>query len=98
MIQPKYSIEIENTKYGQPAPYRDSHYEYIITTDAKHDVKELIKSFCINILCPCSQTFEERQKEIDDGGEWTLKLHSWYKFEELEKNKFKYYVLEPFCD
>ena len=86
-------MEIEILRYGQPKPYADSEYEYILTTE--HMPEYHVKEYCTKVLRPCSQTYTEWNSNIRNAANY---FHGYYKFEKLEQNKYRYFVLEPFCD
>ena len=88
------TLEIETIHAGQPRPYADSFYEYVITTNQKYS-GELIKSICTKVLRPCKQTKEEWQKGKGDMGSY---FEGYYTFEKIDDYKYRYYKLEPYTD
>ena len=89
----KISIEIETVRSGQPRPYADSHYEYILTVEgmSEHEVK----AYCTKILRPHSQT---RAEWVAGKTNEACYFSGYYTFDKVAENKYKYYVMQPFCD
>lgn len=83
-------FKVKTLKCGQPRPYADSEYEYEIVSELP---ERYVKSFCINILRPCKQTYDEWDKRNADSY-----FHGYYRFEKIAENTYKYFKLEPFCD
>lgn len=87
----EFSIKVKVIKEGQSKPYTDSEYEYEIEVEnqSEHGIKE----FCTRFLNPCTQTFEQWNKNDADSY-----FRGYYTFKKLADNKYRYYVKEPFCD
>lgn len=94
MSNKKITIEIEVIRNGQPRPYADSYYEYILTVDGMSEFE--VKAYCTKILRPCRQTFEEWNKDKNNSA--SVYFGGYYRFEKIGDNKYKYFKLEPFCD
>lgn len=89
----KISIEIETLRAGQPRRYADSEYEYILTVDGMSEFEA--KKYCTEILQPCKQTKQEWIEGKDSADVYFL---GYYTFEKIGDNKYRYYMLRPFCD
>ena len=89
----KFSVEIETIKSGQPRPYADSEYEYILTVDGMTEFE--VELYCKFILRSCKSTY---QKWCENKNDPSIYFGGYYKFEKLEGGKYRYYKLEPFCD
>jgi hypothetical protein len=91
MIREKeYKFNVRQIKSGQPKPYADSEYEYEVESDCPEFT---VKQFCTKVLQPCNQT----------KAEWDVKnansyFRGYYEFRQIDVNKYRYYVLQPFCD
>lgn len=93
MSNRKIIIEIETLQSGQPRPYADSKYEYILTVDGMTEFE--VKAYCTNVLRPCCQTYHEWYEGKNNAAVY---FGGYYSFEKIEDNKYKYFKLEPFCD
>lgn len=94
MSNRKITIEIETIRSGQPRPYADSYYEYILTVCGMPEFE--VKEYCTKILRPCKQTAKEWNEGKNNNA--AVYFHGYYRFEKIEDNKYKYFKLEPFCD
>ena len=45
----KYEFDVETLQNGQPRPYADSIYDYIVTSD---EPERTVKEFCTKVLFP----------------------------------------------
>lgn len=84
----KYNVEI--IKEGQPKPYADSEYVYIITSGCG---EYNVKAFCTKILKPKNQEYKDWCRYSADSY-----FKGYYTFEKTSENTYKYRVVEPFCD
>lgn len=85
----EFKFMVKTIRSGQSKPYADSEYEFEIESDC-HEF--IVEQFCTKVLKSCNQTRSE----------WDVKNASsyfagYYKFEKIGVNKYRYYVLEPFC-
>lgn len=93
MSNRKITIEIETIRSGQPRPYADSYYEYILTVDGMAEFE--VKEYCTKILKPCCQPYAKWVAEKNNAAVY---FGGYYNFEKIADNKYRYYKLEPFCD
>ena len=93
MNNKKITLEIETIRNGQPRPYADSYYEYILTVDGMSEFD--VKSYCTKILRPCRQTYKEWNEGKNNPNVY---FGGYYRFEKIGDNKYKYFSLRPFCD
>nr|DAI19564.1 MAG TPA: hypothetical protein [Caudoviricetes sp.] len=84
----KYNVEI--IKAGQPRPYADSEYQYVITSDCG---EYNVKAFCTKVLRPKNQAYKDWDR--DSAASY---FAGYYTFEKTGENTYKYRVIEPFCD
>jgi Lar family restriction alleviation protein len=90
----KINMKNEKIREGQPRPYADSEYEFIIKADGMTEFE--IKKYCMAILEPCSQTYEEWMKDKNNSAD--VYFRGYYEFEKLSDGRYRYYVLSPYCD
>ena len=83
-------INIKELKCGQPKPYADSEFEYIITTNYS---KYEIQRFCQKYIRNCEQEKKDWKTGVPESY-----FKGYYTFEEISPNVYKYYVLEPYAD
>lgn len=93
MTNKTYHFDVEVLRAGQPRPYADSEYEYIVRTDEKSEWT--IEKFCTCVLRPCSQKRSDWSKRSGDADKYFL---GYYIFEKVSENTYKYYVREPYDD
>lgn len=86
----KYNFEVTTIKFGQPRPYADSEYEYEIVSDCS---EVTVKAFCTSMLMQCRQTYEQWIRHNADSY-----FAGYYRFSKIADNKYRYFVLRPFCD
>lgn len=89
----KTTIEVEVVRAGQPRPYADSVYEYIITFSGGYGgryrpTKEMVRKF----------VEWEHHKPISD-----KERKDWFDpyfevFEEIEPSKWRAIIIEPYDD
>lgn len=84
------SFTIKTIRKGQPRPYADSEYEYEITVENVSEFE--ILQYCTKVLKPCNQTKE--QWDIHDVNGY---FSGYYTFSKIGENKYRYYVLKPYC-
>lgn len=58
-----YNFKVKIIKEGQPRPYADSEYEYIITSELP---ERLVKLFCIHVLREPDSVSEYEFKKVDE--------------------------------
>ena len=87
----EFKLSVKVIREGQPRPYADSEYEYII--EAEGCSEYYVKEFCTGFLRYCKQTRAEWKR--DDANSY---FHGYYEFSKIGENKYRYYVKEPFCD
>ena len=85
-------MEIETLAYGQSRPYADSEYKYIITTNGMSEYD--VERYCTKVLKPCSQSYKQWKNPKSPGVYW----YGYYTFNQLEDNKYQYYVRVPYAD
>lgn len=87
-----HAFEVETIRCGQPKPYADSTYEYIIRSNKyEHEVKR----FCTSILCYCEQEKKDWKQYSENPGSY---FHGYYTFDKIDSNTYRYYVFQPYCD
>ncbi|MBR6523483.1 MAG: hypothetical protein IKT39_02590 [Clostridia bacterium] len=89
----KITIEIETIRAGQPRPYADSEYEYILTVEGMNEGE--VEYYCKTILRSCRNTYQTWSENKNDA---SVYFGGYYKFDKLEDGKYRYFKLEPFCD
>ena len=87
-------IEVDTIQYGQPRPYADSTYKFILTVEGMSEWDVL--QYCREILYPKKQTFKEWDEKKYESAD--VYFGGYYTFEKIDQNKYKYFVFEPFCD
>jgi hypothetical protein len=85
-------MTIETVKSGQPRPYADSEYKYILTVEGMDD--DEIKFYRQNCLKQCSQTFEQWN---EGKASYDVYFRGYYRFSKTKPGKYEYFVLEPYC-
>lgn len=93
MSNRKITIEIETIRSGQPRPYADSYYEYILTVEGMSEFD--VKAYCTRILSPCGQTHGEWYEGKNNAATY---FAGYYTFEKIGDNKYRYLRVSPFCD
>jgi len=78
-------INVQTLHEGQLGRYKDSNYEYRITTDMS---AERTEQFCTNFLYPCKK---ERKDSLDNYYYLTIKDKN-----ESGLNVFEYLVVSPY--
>lgn len=79
-------IEVITISEGQPRPYADSRYDYLIKFQGINE--EQLELFCSTILFKAKKSSEER--------DW---FESYYSFAyNKEKGEARYTVVSPFLD
>lgn len=53
-----YNFSVETIRAGQPRPYANSEYEYIVKSELPEGT---VRNFCTHVLYPCTQTREQRK-------------------------------------
>ena len=86
----EYKFDVETVRCGQPRPYADSEYEYIVKSELPANI---VESFCRGVLCYAFQT--KSQWNHNNAASY---FAGYYTFEEIGENTYKYYVLGRFCD
>lgn len=89
----KISIEIETLKSGQPRPYADSEYEYILTVEGMSEFE--VERYCTTMLRHCRNTYQKWQ---ENKGDPSVYFGGYYTFEKLGDGEYRYFKLEPYCD
>lgn len=89
----KITIEIETVRSGQPRPCADSEYEYILTIEGMSEFE--VERYCTTILRSCKNTYQTWSENKNDP---SIHFGGYYRFEKLEDGKYRYYVLQPYCD
>jgi len=84
-------ILVKTIQYGQPRPYADSYYEYEIESEGFYE--QDILDFCTKVLKPCSQKRSEWNTESE--GSY---FAGYYEFNKISDNKYRYFVVNPYCD
>ena len=80
-----YNFDVEVVRSGQPRPYADSVYEFIITDNSEQPHPEqTIRAFCESVLAP--------PRRCGAGLDSTENLTN------LRENRWKYQQLMPFAD
>lgn len=93
MTKRTYKIEVETIKSGQPRPYADSEYEYIVQTEGMSDW--MVERFCTCVLRPCNKTYSQWSSKTGDASTYFI---GYYNFEKISEKTYKYYVREPYDD
>ena len=93
MKKNEYSLRVSVFKDGQPRPYADSEYEYEI--EAENLNEYAVKRFCKEYLRPCRQTYAQWVEGKENA---SVYFAGYYVCEQVEENKYRYYVKMPFCD
>lgn len=90
MNKRKITLEIETVKAGQPRPYADHEYEFILTVNGMNEIE--VKQYCTRVLRPCKQTYGEWDKQNMDSY-----FAGYYRFIKVGENQYKYFVTIPYC-
>jgi hypothetical protein len=91
----KTQITIERVQAGQPRPYADSVYEYILIFTAERGIFEPFPDFVQNIAKVVSGCYE-----VQDFGKPTTRFGQPYvsELEKLGTGKWRVKIIEPFVD
>jgi len=89
------SIEWQVLRAGQPRPYADSIYEYVIKSKLP---ESFIKNFCTKVLKPCDIPSKAGNEQFTGSCGFPYGLDSFYKFKQEAEGIYKYVVCEPFTD
>lgn len=87
-----YTFSVETIREGQPRPYADSTYEYIVKSELPEGT---VRMFCTHLLRICTQTKEQWKSYREDPSSY---FYGYYTFQKIDENTYKYYVFKPFCD
>lgn len=81
--------EIECTHAGQPRPYADSYYEYIVHNSSEIEYGEIVfKNLCTKFIRPV--------KEMNDPDRcWA---DATWKLTKIDNRTYRYSVTEPYTD
>ena len=88
----EYSFIVDVIREGQPRPYADSDYEYVITSNLGEWV---VKRFCTSVLLPCKQEKKDWKPYSEDASSF---FYGYYEFTKTATNTYRYHVHKPFCD
>ena len=82
---------VTTLKYGQPRPYADHEYEFVIDTTLS---EEELKTFCKNYPCAgCSK------EEFDlRSGDLSVYFGGWHKITRLSDGRYRYFACMPYAD
>ena len=75
---------------GQQRPYADSIYKYEIESEL---YEGKIKEFCVKFLCPATH---EGGGGFSGACSFPHGLDSYYSFEKISENKYRYKVCQPY--
>mgnify|MGYP006967465292 FL=1 len=87
-----YTFSVETIRAGQPRPYADSVYEYIVKSELHEGI---VRAFCTCVLRLQRQRKEDWKSFTEDPSSF---FNGYYTFQKIDENTYKYYVFEPFCD
>lgn len=87
-----YTFSVETIRAGQPRPYADSVYEYIVKSELREGI---VRAFCTCVLHLQMQRKEDWKSLKEDPGSF---FNGYYTFQKIDENTYKYYVFKPFCD
>ena len=87
----EFKAKVETIREGQIARYNDSVYEYIITSE---NDPSTVKRFCRTFIHPARLS----KKEWDESQSPSDYFASYYEFQDLGDNRYRYRVVEPYCD
>lgn len=103
------TFRVETIRAGQPRPYADSEYEYIVSGEEKRTLHDgsvrnypisinVLKSYCTGVLRPSRQTHEVWAAGQNSNAD--VYFAGYHTFSEVQgrANAVRYYVREPFCD
>ena len=88
----KYEFDVETLQCGQPRPYADSIYDYIVTSD---EIDRTVMEFCTNVLFPHSQPYEEWEPFSEDPSSY---FYGYHIFKKIKDDKYRYRVVKPYTD
>ena len=88
----EYSFIVDVIREGQPRPYADSDYEYVITSDSPEFV---VRKFCTGVLCHCKQEKKNWKQYSEDPSSF---FAGYYEFTKTGENTYRYHVHKPYCD
>lgn len=89
----KYKIEVERISYGQPRPYADSKYHFIIKVENMN--KYTVEDFCRKWLYPHKIL---TNKETEEMSKESIYFYGTSSFIDKGNNVYEYIVNKPFCD
>ena len=86
-----FKIEVEQLRYGQVGPYKDSVYEFVIKTDLpEHDVKR----FCTTFLRGGKHQVDSGK--FDGNCSFPFGLESYFKFHKKDDGSYYYITCHPY--
>ena len=92
MNKQKYEFEVETLQNGQPRPYADSIYDFIVESEQP---ERTVKDFCTKVLIPHSQSEDEWEPFSEDPGSY---FYGYHTFEKIKDNKYRYRIVQPYTD